>query len=77
MAKPVNGTYVFHVGGPPAFDVHYTIDDAGVHTTFGVLVWSAEDDMYRLGSIALRFVDSTHFVGLNGNNGYGGTYATE
>ena len=71
--KPVSGTYKFTVQ-PGGFTVTYIIDAAGCHTTFGLLLWEEAGDCYRLHDIALRFVDGSTFVGVNGPDNFTGTY---
>lgn len=78
--KPQPGRYSLTTvsqPGIPSTTVVYEITDDGIPTTFGLLVWqeSPPPGMFRDGDIAIRFIDGTHFVAVNGATNHGGTYA--
>ena len=78
--KPPNGSYSLTTDpqpGLPSTTVRYTIDDDGIATTFGLLLWIElpPPGMFKKGDIGLRFTDATHFVAVNGTDSYSGTYA--
>ena len=78
--KPNDGAYNLTTTAQPgigATTVRYVIEDGHIDTTFGRLEWTDDPPpgMFINGAVALRFLDATHFVGVNGNTGYGGTYA--
>ena len=77
--KPGNGSYrltTLPQPGIPSTSVVYTIDDAGLHTTFGILEWEPDPPpgAFVKGAIAIRFISPTEFVALNGPDNYAGTY---
>jgi len=61
----------------PSTSVTYLFDSAGMHTTFGILEWveSPPPGLYFKGDIAVRFIDTTHFVAVNGSAEYSGTWS--
>lgn len=78
--RPANGSYrltTIATPGLPSTSVVYTVTDAGIPTTFGLLAWDPNPPpgAFRHGDIALRFLDDgDSFVAINGLDNYAGTY---
>ena len=71
--KPANGVYRLTTNGTPPVAVNYTVTDAGIPTTFGLMVWEEAGDCYRKGTIAIECTGEGTFIAVNGPDNYSGT----
>ena len=65
--KPANGSYRLTWGDPP-HSVTYTVDDDGIHTTFGLLSWSPSAGMFihETQDIAVECLGGGRFRAVHG-----------
>ena len=74
MPKPTAGWYRLTTPGDPnanppvpPYTVNYQVTDAGIQTTFGLLVYEAAGDAYRRGDIAISCTGEGTSIAVNGN----------
>lgn len=70
------GNVRFTTTGTPPVVATYLVDAAGIHTTFGVLVYDPVEDVYTTDDdlISIRILDATHFVADRAGKPFAGTY---
>lgn len=73
--RPMNGTYSVHAndGAGHETTVVYTVTDAGIMTTFGLLVWVDDPNggRFQCGEVAIRCMGNGSGVAVNGQQNLG------